>query len=86
LPFGDFAPAKALADGRSVTGPLDLESVPRVDVPFDVAWWNRPVSFASPAVLQAAGPPFRRGADADDPVPAGRGRTAALGYPQTNGG
>jgi aminoglycoside phosphotransferase (APT) family kinase protein len=69
LAHGDFAPVNVLTDGTSLTGLLDFESVRLADPLFDVAWWAWAVSFAPPAVLESAWPPFLEGAgiDATDP-------------------
>jgi aminoglycoside phosphotransferase (APT) family kinase protein len=65
LAHGDFAPVNVLTDGTSLTGLLDFESVRLADPVFDVAWWAWAVSFASPAVLESAWPPFLQGAEID---------------------
>jgi aminoglycoside phosphotransferase len=69
LAHGDFAPVNVLTDGTSLTGLVDFESVRLADPLFDAAWWAWAVSFAGPAVLESAWPPFLRGAgiDATDP-------------------
>jgi aminoglycoside phosphotransferase (APT) family kinase protein len=77
LAHGDFAPVNVLTDGTSLTGLVDFESVRLADPLFDVAWWAWAVSFASPAVLESAWPPFLQGAgvDATDPELPVRVRT-----------
>ena len=77
LAHGDFAPVNVLTDGTSLTGLLDFESVRLADPLFDAAWWAWAVSFASPAVLESAWPPFLQGAgiDATDPELPGHVRS-----------
>jgi len=65
LAHGDFAPVNVLTDGTSLTGLVDFESVRLADPLFDVAWWAWAVSFAGPAVLESAWPPFLQGAGVD---------------------
>jgi aminoglycoside phosphotransferase (APT) family kinase protein len=65
LAHGDFAPVNVLTDGTSLTGLVDFESVRLAAPLFDVAWWAWAVSFAGPAVLESAWPPFLQGAGVD---------------------
>lgn len=69
LAHGDFAPMNVLTDGALMTGLLDFESVRLADPLFDVAWWAWSVSFAAPAVLEAAWPEFLAGAAIDPTDP-----------------
>ena len=47
LAHGDFAPVNMLADGTTVTGLLDFESVRLADPVFDVAWWASILIFSA---------------------------------------